>query len=97
MVDNALRIKEISNVREILARGGSVIPVGPESSRIGEDFGKAEGSGTGREGFFLSETAGWEGVFLASSVLQLLAYRAAVLMGNDVDQPRNLAKSVTVE
>jgi glucosamine--fructose-6-phosphate aminotransferase (isomerizing) len=36
-------------------------------------------------------------MFFATAVLQLLSYRTAVLMGNDVDQPRNLAKSVTVE
>ncbi|MGZ3708770.1 MAG: hypothetical protein ACXWPM_08305, partial [Bdellovibrionota bacterium] len=35
--------------------------------------------------------------FLISPILQLFAYEMAVLKGTDVDQPRNLAKSVTVE
>ena len=42
----------------------------------------------------VSETAG---VILASVVLQMLAYKTAVALGTDVDMPRNLAKSVTVE
>ena len=90
LVDNALRVKEMSNLREIQARGGSVIPVGP-------GMAKDEGTDPDPYGFVLPETDGWEGLFLASAVLQFLAYRTAVLMGNDVDQPRNLAKSVTVE
>ncbi|MCL4486377.1 MAG: glutamine--fructose-6-phosphate transaminase (isomerizing) [Nitrospirae bacterium] len=87
LVDSRLRPKETSNIREIEARGGTVLTIGPAGSGP-EDLVPS---------FLLPETSGWDGVFFASAVLQLLAYRAAFLAGNDVDQPRNLAKSVTVE
>ncbi len=86
LVDPLLRLKEISNIREIEARGGRVLTIGPAGDAIEPP-----------PSFPLPASEGWDGVFLASAVLQLLAYRAASMAGNDVDQPRNLAKSVTVE
>lgn len=47
--------------------------------------------------FILPPTSSWLKPVLFSLPLQLLAYHVAVLRGTDVDQPRNLAKSVTVE
>lgn len=97
LVDPLLRVKELSNIQEILARGGTVIPIGPSGSGAARLPGIGGDAGQGEEVFVLPDCSGWEGVFLASAVLQYLAYRTAVLLGNDVDQPRNLAKSVTVE
>ena len=87
LVDIRLRPKEISNIREIEARGGTVITIGQEESGAEDPVPT----------FPLPASSGWDGVFYASAVLQFLAYRAASIAGNDVDQPRNLAKSVTVE
>lgn len=85
LVDPDLAAKEWSNIREVEARGGTVVTVAPPAP------------GQTPPSYLLPEKNGWEGVFLATAILQLLSYRTAVLMGNDVDQPRNLAKSVTVE
>ena len=85
LVDPDLAAKEWSNIREVEARGGTVVTIAsPESAPVPPAYP-------------LPPTDGWEGMFFATAVLQLLSYRTAVLMGNDVDQPRNLAKSVTVE
>ena len=81
--------KVVSNMEEVIARGGRVIAVcskGDEAIR-----GKAE---TVLE---ISECSEELAAILLSVPLQLLAYHVAVLKGTDVDQPRNLAKSVTVE
>ena len=81
--------KVVSNMEEVIARGGRVIAVctkGDEAIRQ-----KAE--------IVLEISEGNEELapILLSVPLQLLAYHVAVLKGTDVDQPRNLAKSVTVE
>ena len=81
--------KVVSNMEEVIARGGRVIAVcskGDEAIRQ-----KAE---TVLE---ISECSEELAAILLSVPLQLLAYHVAVLKGTDVDQPRNLAKSVTVE
>ena len=49
-----------------------------------------------RQGRVISPSTGWTPI-LATVPLQVFAYEMAVTRGNDVDQPRNLAKSVTVE
>ena len=87
LVDPLLRVKEMSNIREIEARGGTVLTICPASGEANDPPPSVP----------IPACQGWDGVFLASAVLQLLAYRAASMAGNDVDQPRNLAKSVTVE
>ncbi|MBE1162276.1 glutamine--fructose-6-phosphate transaminase (isomerizing) [Dyella acidiphila] len=79
-----------SNLQEVRARGGELIVFADKAAHI--DGATAGGS-------ILRIDAG--GDFIAPAVftvpLQLLAYHVAVLRGTDVDQPRNLAKSVTVE
>ncbi len=90
MVEIGLRQKEISNLREIRARGGYVLAIGHsiEESQRGIWYD---------DKIDLPDGPVWSGVFQAASVLQYVSYRVAVALGNDVDQPRNLAKSVTVE
>jgi glucosamine--fructose-6-phosphate aminotransferase (isomerizing) len=79
-----------SNLQEVRARGGELIVLADAAAHI---------DGGGAHGSILRIDAGGE--FIAPAVftvpLQLLAYHVAVLRGTDVDQPRNLAKSVTVE
>ena len=86
---NSTYEKVASNMEEVIARGGRVIAVCSEGD---EDIrGKAEVSlEIPRDNDDLTP-------ILLSVPLQLLAYHVAVLKGTDVDQPRNLAKSVTVE
>ncbi len=86
---NATYEKVISNLEEVHARGGRVIAVTDGSAD--ELKGKAEVVLT------LPEIADELMPVLTSVPLQLLSYHIAVLKGTDVDQPRNLAKSVTVE
>jgi glucosamine--fructose-6-phosphate aminotransferase (isomerizing) len=79
-----------SNLQEVRARGGELVVFAD---------GAASMDGNAARGTILRIDAG--GDFIAPAVftvpLQLLAYHVAVLRGTDVDQPRNLAKSVTVE
>ncbi len=81
--------KTLSNLEEARARGGRVIAVGTEGDRELAD--KAE------QTLFLPPCGRLARPILEVVPLQLLAYHMAVLKGTDVDQPRNLAKSVTVE
>jgi len=81
--------KTLSNLEEARTRGGRVIAVGTEGDTLLPE--KAEDT------FFLPPCGGFVRPLLEVVPLQLLAYHMAVLKGTDVDQPRNLAKSVTVE
>jgi len=81
--------KTLSNLEEARTRGGRIIAVGTEGDD--ELAEKAE------DAFFLPPCGGLALPILEAVPLQLLAYHMAVLKGTDVDQPRNLAKSVTVE
>jgi glucosamine--fructose-6-phosphate aminotransferase (isomerizing) len=81
--------KTISNLEEARTRGGRVIAVGTAGDRTLAD--KVE------DVLFLPPCGGYTLPILEVVPLQLLAYHMAVLKGTDVDQPRNLAKSVTVE
>jgi glucosamine--fructose-6-phosphate aminotransferase (isomerizing) len=81
--------KVMSNMEEVIARGGRVIAICTEGDT--EVAHKAESV------IYLPECSEWIAPILLSIPLQLLAYHVSVLKGNDVDQPRNLAKSVTVE
>jgi glucosamine--fructose-6-phosphate aminotransferase (isomerizing) len=87
--DDGLRGKIISNMKEVKSRRGRVIAIatqGDEEIReIADDVVEVPRV---HESFY---------PFLMVVPLQLLAYYAAVELGRDVDQPRNLAKSVTVE
>jgi len=81
--------KVVANVEEIKARGGPVIAVIEEG-----DYQLAELADDVIE---IPATADFLQPIVAAVPLQLLAYHIAVLRGCDVDKPRNLAKSVTVE
>ncbi|HEU4748788.1 MAG TPA: glutamine--fructose-6-phosphate transaminase (isomerizing) [Gemmatimonadaceae bacterium] len=81
--------KVVSNVQEVKARGGRVIAITSREEDVLE--GKLDYE------FRIPETADLLTPILASIPLQLLAYYIAVKRGANVDQPRNLAKSVTVE
>ena len=82
--------KTVSNMEEVAARGAHIVLI--------TDSAGAEAIG---EGSFETITVPQANPFISpilySVPVQLLAYHAAVFMGTDVDQPRNLAKSVTVE
>jgi glucosamine--fructose-6-phosphate aminotransferase (isomerizing) len=79
----------MSNLEEIKARGGPVIAVTTEGNR--EVAAKAD------EVIYVPEVPEYLQPLIAVVPLQLLAYHVALLRGCDVDKPRNLAKSVTVE
>jgi len=81
--------KNISNLQEIKARKGPIIAVATEGD---EHIAKEA-----QEVFFVPPTLEPLFPLLAAVPLQLLAYHIAVHRGCDVDKPRNLAKSVTVE
>ncbi|GAB7025036.1 glutamine--fructose-6-phosphate transaminase (isomerizing) [Geotalea toluenoxydans] len=86
---NANYEKVASNMEEVIARGGRVIAICSAGDR--EIAGKAEVT------LEIPQDNDDLAPILLSVPLQLLAYHVAVLKGTDVDQPRNLAKSVTVE
>jgi len=81
--------KVISNIEEVRSRGGAIIAVATE--------GDEEIRRVADEVFFVPDVPEQLQPLLTVVPLQLLAYHAAVLRGKDVDKPRNLAKSVTVE
>jgi len=81
--------KIISNIQEIKARGGKIIALATEGDEIVPALAK--------DTFFLPETDELLAPFLNVIVLQLFSYEMGIQKGLDVDQPRNLAKSVTVE
>ncbi|MCI0331391.1 MAG: glutamine--fructose-6-phosphate transaminase (isomerizing) [candidate division Zixibacteria bacterium] len=81
--------KVVSNIQEIKARRGQVIAVATE--------GDKEISHLAEHVIYIPETLPVLTPMLSVVPLQLLAYHIAVLRGCNVDQPRNLAKSVTVE
>ncbi len=82
--------KTLSNMHEVAARGGNIILITD-----------AEGAKTVGHGVAdiieIPHVHSFVAPILAAIPVQLLAYHTAVFMGTDVDQPRNLAKSVTVE
>lgn len=84
--------KTVSNTQEVLARGASVICFTDEALQ-----GRIEALGDKVMAFALPAIDSFIAPVLYTIPLQLLAYHAALLRGTDVDQPRNLAKSVTVE
>jgi len=82
--------KTASNLQEAAARGGQVIV-------FSDAAGVAKLSGIAAETVVLPDCDPFVAPILYAIPVQLLAYHVAVLKGTDVDQPRNLAKSVTVE
>jgi len=79
----------ISNIKEVKARGGEVVAVAFEGdTEIEESADKV---------IYIPRSMPFLAPLLSIVPLQLFAYYVSVARGNDVDKPRNLAKSVTVE
>ena len=87
--NNDLLEKLRSNLEEVRARGGELFVFADESTGFEP--------GPGVHVFPVPHCPEWTAPIIYSVVLQLLAYHVAVAKGTDVDKPRNLAKSVTVE
>ena len=85
-----LQEKTLSNMQEVAARGGQIILVTDEEGKARSGHGVAET-------IVIPKVDSFVAPILATIPVQLLAYLTAEFMGTDVDQPRNLAKSVTVE
>ncbi|MFZ9880931.1 MAG: glutamine--fructose-6-phosphate transaminase (isomerizing) [Phycisphaerales bacterium] len=81
--------KVLSNIAEVRSRGGHVIAVATE----GDEHIRS----LAQEVFYVPDCTEMLQPLVTVVPLQLLAYHAAVMRGKDVDKPRNLAKSVTVE
>jgi len=84
-----LHEKVLSNMEEVKSRGGSIIAIATKND---ENLRRLS-----RHCILINESNPYLNTILLTIPLQLLAYHIAVLRGCDVDQPRNLAKSVTVE
>jgi glucosamine--fructose-6-phosphate aminotransferase (isomerizing) len=82
--------KTVSNMQEVAARGGQII-------LMTDAKGAAEATIESLVTIVLPEMGAIFAAMVYAIPMQLLAYHTAVVMGTDVDQPRNLAKSVTVE
>jgi len=87
--DSSLFEKTVSNIQEVRARGGPVIAVATEGNEM---IG-----GLADDVVFVPRSLEQTSPLLAAVVMQLFSYYTAVARGYDVDRPRNLAKSVTVE
>jgi len=81
--------KTISNMQEVIARGGQVILISNDNNNIISE--------NVRFTLEIPKTDNFLTPFLMTIPLQLLAYHVASLKNYDIDKPRNLAKSVTVE
>jgi glutamine---fructose-6-phosphate transaminase (isomerizing) len=86
---SSTRDRMVSNVHEIVARDAPVLALVTE--------GDHSLDGVASDVFTMPVVEEVSAVVLNTVVLQLFAYHVAVNLGQDVDQPRNLAKSVTVE
>jgi len=87
---DSLFAKTASNMQEVMARGGRVV-------MISDEAGLAKAGGEAWAQITLPRVEPIFAPLVAAVPVQLLAYHTAVAKGTDVDQPRNLAKSVTVE
>ncbi len=81
--------KVMSNIQEVRARGGHVIAVATEGDEQIKKYAE--------DVLYVPDIPEPLSPMLTVVPLQLMAYHAAVIRGHDVDKPRNLAKSVTVE
>ena len=82
--------KTVSNMQEVAARGGKII-------LVTDPQGAKEATVDSLETIILPEMASTVTPLVYAVAVQLIAYHTAAAIGTDVDQPRNLAKSVTVE
>jgi glutamine---fructose-6-phosphate transaminase (isomerizing) len=85
--------KVMSNLEEVKARGGPIIAIATE----GDPKASSYVADRADEVIFVPDVPDYLQAVVTSIPLQLFAYHAAVIRGCDVDKPRNLAKSVTVE
>lgn len=92
ITDNALAEKTISNIKETLARGANAIII--TTTSINQKYHLKELSSNI---IVLPSSNSLIEPLIVAPVFQLLSYEVALLRGLDIDQPRNLAKSVTVE
>ena len=83
------RTKAISNLKEVEARGAKLIVV--------HTAGDSEVADIATVSIEVPEVADFVSPLVTVLPLQLLAYRTGLALGRDIDKPRNLAKSVTVE
>lgn len=81
--------KMISNIREVKARGANIFLIANEDA--------ADAANEAKKVFFLPKCPEFFAAIPLATVLQLFAYHVAKFRGCDIDKPRNLAKSVTVE
>ena len=81
--------KIVSNIREVKSRGGQIIIITSQNKEELKEYSD--------DIIYIPETHKFLSPIISSVPLQLLAYYIATYKGCDVDQPRNLAKSVTVE
>lgn len=86
MPKNSLYEKTKSNAQELAARDATILAISPKEFDLSDDFIKTQNHNHAMSEFFEMMI-----------ILQLLALQTAIRLGNDVDMPRNLAKSVTVE
>jgi len=86
--DDAVKSKTMSNLEECRARGAKIILIHTE----GDDI-----AGQGDVSIAIPRTQSWFTPLITTLPLQLLAYKTGLALGRDIDRPRNLAKSVTVE
>jgi glutamine---fructose-6-phosphate transaminase (isomerizing) len=82
--------KTVSNMQEVSARGGRII-------LITDQRGAEEAAINAEHTLIMPDVPAFIAPIVYAMPIQMLAYHTAVIMGTDVDQPRNLAKSVTVE
>ena len=87
--DSALLEKTMSNIQEIRARGGPIIAIATEGNKTIQKLAD--------DVIYVPKSMEQTSPLLAAVVMQLFSYYVAVEKGYDVDRPRNLAKSVTVE
>jgi len=88
-IKDAIYDKVISNIQEVKARGGNVIAIATE--------GDTQIAKHARHTIYIPKTIPMLSPLLSVIPLQLLSYHIAAARGCEIDQPRNLAKSVTVE
>ena len=89
VTEDSLYEKSVSNIKEVKARGAHVLAIAwAGDEEIGKSVDRV---------LYIPRTRTALAPVLMVAPLQLLAYYASVARGNDVDKPRNLAKSVTVE
>ena len=86
---DSLHAKVISNIQEVRARGANTVVIAEEGDEVAADYAS--------EVIYVPQTTTLLAPLLTTVPLQIFAMELATAKGLDVDQPRNLAKSVTVE